>query len=264
MQSIPWSTAADPARRVGHTVEFHARIGSTNDRARAALGEPGGEGRAIMADLQTAGRGRRGRRWLSPPGVNLMISVGLRPALPASHAWWLGAAAALAVRQAAEAAAALWIRWPNDLVVRDGRKVAGLLLETAAEGERLSEAVIGIGINVNWPEAEMPAEIASGATSLMEAAGQALDRGDLLARLLSALDSEVGLVEEGISPLPRLRDASWLDGRPVRVAFGPTQVSGTATGIADDGSLIVATAGGPVAIGYGEVIGVTVSAPVPA
>jgi len=258
MQHLPWSAAADPGRRVGHAIEFHSEIGSTNDRAREALAEPGGEGLAVVAELQSAGRGRRGRSWLSPPGVNLMVSVALHPHLAAERAWWLGAAAALAVHGATAPTAPLAVRWPNDLVARDGRKVAGLLLETAAEGDQLREAVIGIGINVNWSRSEMPEDLAPRATSLMEIAGRELDRVGLLHRLLAALDAEVALVEKGVSPAARVRDISWLDGRAVRVASGAAEVSGTALGIADDGALLVATASGPVAIGFGEVLDVTV------
>ncbi|HLY36279.1 MAG TPA: hypothetical protein VKU35_06185, partial [Candidatus Limnocylindria bacterium] len=75
--SAVWSTAAEPGRRVGHRIEFHASIGSTNDRAWQLL-RAGNEGIAVVADLQTAGRGRHGRTWSSPPGVNLMVSVGVR------------------------------------------------------------------------------------------------------------------------------------------------------------------------------------------
>ncbi len=99
-----WAAAARPGHRVGHTVEHHPEIGSTNDRARQALSEPTGDGLAVVADRQLAGRGRMGRTWLSPAGVNLLASVGLRLDLPAGRAWWLAAAAALAVREAARAA----------------------------------------------------------------------------------------------------------------------------------------------------------------
>ncbi|HTE65066.1 MAG TPA: biotin--[acetyl-CoA-carboxylase] ligase, partial [Candidatus Binatia bacterium] len=143
-----WSQAADSARRIGRAVEFHAEIPSTNDRARAALREAGGEGLAVVADLQTAGRGRRGRTWISPAGANLLFSVALRPSIAPRMAGLLGVAAALAVRDAAALIApdaGLAVRWPNDLVDRHGRKVAGLLVETALAGGELTEAVIGIG-----------------------------------------------------------------------------------------------------------------------
>src|SRR5262245_36262638 len=81
-----WAAASDPSRRIGRIVEFHTEMGSTNDRAREALAAGVGDGLVVVADLQTAGRGRRGRTWTSPAGVNLMLSVGLRPRLDAADA----------------------------------------------------------------------------------------------------------------------------------------------------------------------------------
>ncbi|MGZ6298931.1 MAG: biotin--[acetyl-CoA-carboxylase] ligase, partial [Candidatus Limnocylindria bacterium] len=187
-----WSHAANPRRMIGRAVEFHPEIDSTNDRARAALAD-GGEGLAVVADLQTAGRGRRGRAWISPAGANLLFSVAWRPDLAPRLAGLLGVAAALAVRDACATFlpnAGLTIRWPNDVVDPGGRKVAGLLVETALEGSELSEAVVGIGINVNWAPSDMPAEIREGATSLQALGNQPIDRVRLLGRVLDALDAE--------------------------------------------------------------------------
>ena len=251
-----WSLAADPARRIGHAVEFHAEIASTNDRARAALAEPGGEGLAVVADLQTAGRGRRGRTWISPAGANLLFSVAWRPSVAPRLAGLLGVAAALAVRDACASLvpdAGLSIRWPNDVVDRTGRKVAGLLVETALERGELSEAVVGIGINVNWLPAEMPAEIGDSAGSLRDLLGAPVDRVRLLARVLDALDAEARAVEDGESPVARLRAASWLDGRAVEVDTGTAAISGRVAGIADDGSLLLDAEVGRVALSVGEV-----------
>jgi BirA family transcriptional regulator, biotin operon repressor / biotin---[acetyl-CoA-carboxylase] ligase len=262
--SPAWSGAADPARRVGHVVEFHAEIGSTNDRARAALREPGGEGLAVVADLQTAGRGRRGRSWESPAGVNLTVSVGVRPILDPSQAGLLGIAAALATRDACAAMAGdptLAIRWPNDVVTGRGDKVAGLLVETAVEAGRLVEAVIGIGINVNWRRSAMPPEIAARATSLAELAGRELDRTALLALLLDALDAELAALERGASPIDRFRSVSALDGRRVVVELGDEQLKGLAAAVGDDGALLLDTDEGRVALTIGEVISVRDATP---
>jgi BirA family biotin operon repressor/biotin-[acetyl-CoA-carboxylase] ligase len=260
-----WSRAADPARRIGHAVEFHAEIASTNDRARAALAEPVGEGLAVVADLQTAGRGRRGRTWISPAGANLLFSVAWRPTIAPRLAGLLGAAAALAVRDACASlapSAGLSIRWPNDLVDGAGRKVAGLLVETALERGELAEVVVGIGINVNWLPAEMPAEIGGGATSLRGLLGAPVDRVLLLGRVLDALDAGVRSLERGESPVPRLRSTSWLDGRAVEIDTGATTIAGQAAGIADDGSLLVDAELGRVALSVGEVV--RVHEPMPA
>src|SRR5687768_4088423 len=95
-----WEAASRPMRRIGHTIEAHASIGSTNDRARDLLALPDGDGHVVVAEEQTAGRGRRGREWVSPPGLNLLVSVALRPDLAAQDAWQLGLAAALAAADA--------------------------------------------------------------------------------------------------------------------------------------------------------------------
>lgn len=254
-----WSAAVRPERRLGHAVEHHASIGSTNDRARALLSTPTGEGIAVVADHQAAGRGRRGRTWLSPPGRNLMVSLGLRPRLEAARAGLLGIAAALAVRDACAAAvptAGFGIRWPNDVVDAEGLKLAGLLLETSLAGERVSDAVVGVGVNVNWRRSEMPAEIHPRATSLADLNGQDLDRVAVLGLLLERLDAELAVLEAGTSPLERFRAASVLEGRAVSVEVGDAVLQGTASGIADDGSLLVDTDAGRVALGVGEVVAV--------
>ncbi len=252
-----WTGAADVARRVGRRIEHHASIGSTNDRAREVLREPGGDGVAVVADLQTAGRGRRGRSWLSPSGANLMVSVPLRTRLDPRAGALLGIATALAVRDACATVApeaGLAIRWPNDVVAADGAKLAGLLLETALEDGWLVEAVIGIGINTNWRRAEMPAEIAARATSLTDLVGTSVDRVALLGTLLDALDREIAALEVGDTPLPRLRAVSWLDGRRIELDLGGAMVEGRVAGIGDDGSLLLDGADGRTAYTVGEVV----------
>jgi BirA family transcriptional regulator, biotin operon repressor / biotin---[acetyl-CoA-carboxylase] ligase len=263
--SLAWSGAADPARRVGRTVEHHAEIGSTNDRARDLLSSPDGEGVAVVADLQTVGRGRRGRAWLSPPGVNLMVSVALRPNVAPEHSSLLGLSVSLALREACSSAApdaGLAIRWPNDLVDGSGRKVAGVLIETVLADGRLVEAVIGMGINANWSRAEMPPEIALQATSLLELAGGPIDRALLLRRLLDALDAEIRALERGESPIGRARAASWLDGREVEVDLGEQVLAGRVAGLGEDGSLLLDAAEGRLALAMGEVVRVSDAVPV--
>jgi BirA family biotin operon repressor/biotin-[acetyl-CoA-carboxylase] ligase len=155
--------------------------------------------------------------------------------------------------------AGLAVRWPNDLVDRDGRKVAGLLVETALERAELAEVVIGIGINVNWDPAEMPADFGAGATSLRALVGT-VDRVDLLRRVLEALDSEMSALGRGDPPLERLRAHSWLDGRQVEVDTGDGRVIGRAVGIGDDGSLLLDAGVGRLALSVGEVARVVESA----
>ena len=262
--SLAWFGAANPARRVGRAVEHHAEIGSTNDRARELLSSPDGEGVAVVADLQTAGRGRRGRTWVSPAGVNLMVSVALRPDVPPELSSLLGLCVALALRSACSSvapSAGLGIRWPNDLVDGLGRKVAGVLIETVLADGRLAEAVIGMGINANWQQEEMPPEIAAQATSLLELAGSPVDRVDLLGHLLDALDGEIQALERGESPIERARAVSWLDRHEVEVDLGDQVLAGRVAGLGDDGSLLLDAAEGRLALAMGEVVRVMDAAP---
>lgn len=248
-----WQRADRPRRRIGRGIEGHATLGSTNDRARALLDEPGGEGRAVVTDEQTAGRGRRGRSWVSPSGRNLTMSVALLPRLAAADGWQLGMAAALAARAACATHATVGLKWPNDLVAADGAKLGGLLLETTVDGERMTSAVIGVGINVNWPRTEMPPEIAGDATSLAELAGAPIDRVDLLAELLDALDMELVALEGGASPLDRYREACVTIGTRVGVETGDGLVEGIAAAIDAHGALVVETAAGARALSSGEI-----------
>jgi BirA family biotin operon repressor/biotin-[acetyl-CoA-carboxylase] ligase len=186
--------------------------------------------------------------------VNLMLSVGLRPRLRATEAWMLGPAAALAARTACDPEAEVALKWPNDLVAPDGRKLGGLLVETTLHGDELASAVLGIGINVNWRVADMPAELAEGATSLAELAHRPVDRAVLLSRLLSELDDEVASIEAGASPLNRYRAACVTIGRLVTVDVGSGHVVGKAVDLDDRGGLVLDTDDGAVTITAGEVI----------
>ena len=255
------AAAARPGRRIGHRVEVHAAIGSTNDRARELLAVPDGEGVAVVAEEQIAGRGRRGRRWTSPPGLNLLVSVGTRPRLRAADAWQLGQAVALAARAACDGVAPVAVKWPNDLVDTDGHKLGGVLVETAVDGARLADAVIGIGLNVNWRAVDMPAELRGSATSLADLAGATVDRADLLGRLLAALEDELDAIEGGRSPLKRYRSACATLGSEVEVDLGASTVRGTAVDLDGTGALVIASGDRRVAVASGEVVRTRSSVP---
>ena len=257
-----WQRADQPRRRIGRGVEAHPTIGSTNDRARLLLEDHGVEGRAVVAEEQTDGRGRRGRTWLSPPGRNLMVSVAVRPRISAANAWQLGMGVALAARTACSPLAPIGLKWPNDLVAGDGAKLGGLLIETTIGDNRVATAVIGLGINVNWPRFEMPAEIAADATSLGELAGTEIDRADLLGGFLDALDDELTALEAGRSPLARYRSACVTLGTDVAVDTSDGRIEGRALEIDDRGALVVETAAGRVALVSGEIVRLHAGAPV--
>ncbi|MCV0404309.1 MAG: biotin--[acetyl-CoA-carboxylase] ligase [Chloroflexi bacterium] len=249
----PWDIADRPRRRVGRGLELHDEIPSTNDRARELLAEPDGEGRAVVAEVQTAGRGRRGRTWTSPGGVNLAVSVGLQPRLSTGDAWQLAAAAALAAWDACNRFAPVTLKWPNDVVADfDGAKVGGILIETTLDGERVAEAVIGIGLNLNWARRDMPAELA-GATSLAELAGGPVDRGEVLDGLLDALDDEIVALEAGHTPRDRYRAACSTLGREVELETGEGRIHGRAVDIDERGELVLETSDGTVHVASGEI-----------
>lgn len=254
-----WLSAVRRDARIGWMIEFHDALGSTNDRARELLAETDGDGHVVLAELQTAGRGRRDRTWLSPAGLNLTVSVALRPRLAAADAWQLGLAAALAVRDAcATVAADVRLKWPNDIVAGDeDRKLAGLLVETSVHREQVATAVVGIGINVNWPVADMPPEVAQRATSLLDLLGRHLDRAALLRSLLDALDAEIAALEAGQSPLARYRAACTTLGCEVSVETPDGAVEGMAVDLDATGSLLVDTPAGRVPVASGEVVRVT-------
>jgi BirA family transcriptional regulator, biotin operon repressor / biotin---[acetyl-CoA-carboxylase] ligase len=235
-----WADAASPRRRIGRAIEYAPVIGSTNDRARELLDEPDGDGAVVVADEQTAGRGRRGRSWASPPGRNLYLSVALVPALAAADAWRLGLAAALAVADACEAVAPVALKWPNDVVsASDGRKLGGLLIETMAESDRLRGAVLGVGINVTWRRSEMPDDIRGQATSLADLRGGAVDREALLGSVLDALDAEITAIEHGASPLERYRARCSTLGSDVDVEAAGSRLTGRAIDLDATGALVV-------------------------
>jgi BirA family biotin operon repressor/biotin-[acetyl-CoA-carboxylase] ligase len=142
------------------------------------------EGAVVVAGEQTEGRGRLGRRWLAPAGTSLLCSVQLRPAVPGERVPELTGVAARGCAEAIEALTGLSpeLKFPNDVLV-DGRKTAGVLAE-AREGR----VVLGIGVNVNVSEEQLPADVDFPATSLLVETGRELDRAELLVEVLACLE----------------------------------------------------------------------------
>ncbi len=212
-------------------LEIHTTIGSTNDRARELAEEGWGAYTTVVAEEQTAGRGRTGAEWVSAPGSGLWISV-LLPAAPAAHLPLLvGLAATEAIERTCPGLRAR-IEWPNDVTLSD-RKVAGIL----CEGVR-SFVVAGLGINTRPPPGGFPESVAARATDLASAWGRPPDRGVLAGALLAALRARMATAGSVLSVEERhalsTRDA--LVGRPVvTTQHGP----GRALGIAEDGALVV-------------------------
>jgi BirA family biotin operon repressor/biotin-[acetyl-CoA-carboxylase] ligase len=241
-------------------VRWVATTGSTNADAMALARRGEREGIVVVADHQSAGRGRRDRTWVAPPGGSLLVSVLLRPPARVAGAVTMAAGVAMAgaVEQVAGVVAGL--KWPNDLVVdtADGeRKLAGILAEadwpagsTASAGYRppgphdRAVVVVGVGLNVSWPE--VPDELGRLATALSLLGGEAgadVDRVEVLVAFLRRLDEGYAALVDGGADglLDRWRARSVTLGRRVRVDLGAGEVEGTALDVTPEGHLVMAT-----------------------
>ncbi len=240
-------------------IELHEAIDSTNARA-AAMAESGApEGTAVVADTQTAGRGRMGRRWESPAGINLYVSLLLRPPIPPQEAPKLTVVTGVALAEAVEevAGVAARLKWPNDLYLGE-RKAAGILAEMSADPDRLRHVVIGVGLNVNSLPAHFPEPIREKATSLRIAGGRTFRRAEVLARFLDrfARGYSAFLAEGFPEALAGWRRRSLLDGRRVLLRHRETELWGTARGVDGEGRLVFLPDGAarPERIVSGEVV----------
>ena len=232
----------------GFEIRTYASLGSTNDEARRLAREGAAEGTVVTALEQTAGRGRHGRGWASPPG-NLYLSLLLRPGLPPGRLGELAFLAGLAVAETAAAllpaGRAVTLKWPNDVLV-DGAKTAGILIEQ--EGEA---AILGIGLNL----AHCPADTPYPATALAAAGAEAdvaAARARLLERLAAALSCWRG---EGFAAIR----AAWLArahplGAALSVRLPEGVIAGRFAGLDPAGALLIETANGPRRITSGEVL----------
>ncbi len=223
------------------------RVDSTQAIAFALAADGAPDRTVVVAESQAAGRGRRGRTWHDEPGASLLVSVVLRPRLPAARLPTLSLVAAVAVAEAlvAVTGVAPRLKWPNDVLV-DGRKIAGILLES-----RLPEGTTILGIGINVAQRAFPPELAERATSLRLATGRDVDRETLLAAVLEALDRwRARLEAEGFEPVrARWRALADTLGRPVTV----DGVSGVAVDVDDDGALLVDEGGRRRRVVAGEV-----------
>lgn len=242
--------AADRLGPFAQPMLWYASVPSTNDVA-ASLAERGArEGCVVAANAQSAGRGRHGRSWASPPGAGLYVSTVLRPSRDTVRA--LTIAAGVAVAEGIHAATGLdvTLKWPNDVYAAD-RKLAGVLAEAA---DAMQYVILGFGINVM--PASYPPEVAARATSLEEELGRAVDRGLLLAECLAALaeryDDLRGGRADGVIDGWRRRAAPTL-GRRVRWESSGTVAEGVAEDIDATGALVVRTGAGLVTVTAGQV-----------
>jgi len=228
-REIHWEESTDSTNRVADAL---ARAGATH-------------GTAVVAEGQTAGRGRLGRSFFSPPHRNLYTSLVLRPELTTSEAPTLILAAGVAVARAVSDFVpdpeAVEIKWPNDVLV-GGRKTAGILMELSAEATRVVFAVLGIGVNLNVSREELPEEFRARATSLAAERGAPVDRAAFARRLYESLEDALDRhAEGGLPALSRDLEARFrMAGRRVRVQEpGGRETAGECTGLSADGALLL-------------------------
>lgn len=225
-------------------------VDSTNRYALDAARAGEASGLVVVADHQSAGRGRLGRTWEAPAGASLLMSILLRPTIRLEAVHLLTMAAGLAMADAVEAVAgfAPTIKWPNDLLVGD-RKLAGMLTEAEVTDGEVTAVVVGIGVNVQWTD--FPPEIAQTATACNLVVGHDVSRDALLdafvARYGSRLADLDAVPEDYRARLGTL-------GRRVRIELASESFEGEAVGVSDDGSLEVRTDDGPRIVTAGDVI----------
>jgi len=182
-------TAQLAGTTIGRRLEFFNLTASTNTDAFRLAENGAVEGTVVIADGQSGGKGRRGRIWSSPAGVNLYCSVVLRPAIMPHEAPQLTFLSAVAVARAIELTTNLIpeIKWPNDLLI-SGKKVAGLLNEMSAETDGINFVILGIGVNLNMTAGQFPDDLRQPATSLLLESGSGVDRSRFVGTMLSELD----------------------------------------------------------------------------
>lgn len=222
---------------MGRSLHCFGRIESTNDTAKVLAEQGAPEGTVVIASEQSAGRGRLGRAWASPPG-GLWLSVILRPRLPAAQWPRLAFAVSVAVARALERTLNVpaQVKWPNDLVL-DGRKLGGVLLEAAG-----GYVVVGIGLNVNVCISTLPADLAPVATSLEEHLGRPVDLVGVTQAILRDLEDAYHVaLDDPRALMEQWRVRSITLGQHVQVVGAGALFEGVAEGVDDDGALLVRT-----------------------
>jgi len=226
---------------IGNRIHFFDEIDSTNNRAVLLAGNGVGEGEVVIADCQTAGRGRlRDRIWHSPPGRNLYISIILRPDIQPSSAQSLTLVAGVAVAELLSGYCPVALKWPNDILA-GGRKISGILTEMRIKGQNLDSVVVGIGINVNMEPADFQEGLRHISTSLKEQTSNSVSRLDLAAGLYRAFEKWYRtFTDEGFLPVrDRWMEYSDIIGKTIEVTDRGVVQSGTCRGIDSKGVLLL-------------------------
>ena len=229
---------------VGRDIRVFEETTSTNDVIEKLARDGVKEGVVVFAESQTKGRGRLGRKWMSPTHKGLWFSILLRPDLRPQETTMLTVASATALRRAIKNVTGLSadIKWPNDLLI-GGKKVVGILTELSAEVDRVRHIILGIGVDVNQDADEFPAELRKIATSLKVEAGEQISRAELAVEILHELDADYARICGGkFSQVADEWEAGCATiGKNVSVQMGVQKICGRAEALDDDGALLVRT-----------------------
>lgn len=229
-------------RVIGRDIRVFRETTSTNDVIEKLARDGVKEGAVAFAESQTKGRGRLGRKWMSPTGKGLWFSLLLRPDLHPQQTTQLTVATATALRRAIQVHAGVTpdIKWPNDILL-NGRKVAGILTELSAELDHIKYVIIGVGIDVNQGAGDFPAELRSVATSLKLESGKMLSRASLAVEVLRQLDHDYHRLVSG--QFQEIAE-EWEEhcttlGQTVVIRIGDRRIRGRAESLSDDGALLL-------------------------
>ncbi|MEC0205691.1 biotin--[acetyl-CoA-carboxylase] ligase [Paenibacillus lautus] len=240
--SVEQLTAGMTSQIFGKPLKLLDKTTSTQEDARQLAEEGAAEGTLVISEEQTGGRGRMGRKFHSPRGKGIWMSLVLRPKQPLHLTQQLTLLTGVAVCRAITKCAGVQtdIKWPNDILFQ-GKKVCGILLESATEDERVRYCIAGIGISANLKESDFPEELRSVATSIRMAGGATVNRTELIQAIMAEMEVLYELYnEQGFEPIASLWEAlSGTVGREVQVHTARDRFSGIATGLNRDGALLV-------------------------
>lgn len=250
----PWEVGRGLGTEIiGTRFHYEPVLDSTNTKCKKLARDGAPEGLVVLTEEQRAGRGRRGRSWVSPPYLGIYCSVLLRPQIPLQQVAQMSLMTAVALQAEIEGST---IKWPNDLLIGD-RKLGGILVEVDAEPDLVKAVIVGFGINVNQEQDQLPLDLQKTATSLRISHQRSFARVALLQRLLLSLERTYkGFLSEGFGPILQRCKAvcSTLKREVVVYKPGGDILQGTALDIAADGALVVqSTTGELVPVYAGEV-----------
>jgi BirA family biotin operon repressor/biotin-[acetyl-CoA-carboxylase] ligase len=233
-----------PVQVVGRDIRVFQETTSTNDVIEKLARDGVKEGVVVLAESQSRGRGRLGRKWASPAGKGLWFSVLLRPGLRPQEATRLTVASATALRRAIASLTGLKpeIKWPNDILI-SGRKVVGILTELSAELDRVKYVILGIGVDVNVNPSEFPDDVRKLATSLKAECGKPVSRAELAVAILRELDADYQRIAAGdfAAVADEWQAHCSTIGHRVVIRTGDRQVAGRAEALGEEGALLLRT-----------------------